>query len=56
MPRIPLHSLVWSEDHSLYELYTHGQFVQRFRPGDEEAWLIWLAEEEVIALQRRTEG
>jgi LuxR family maltose regulon positive regulatory protein len=43
MPRLPLHALIWSVDRTLYELYTHGQLEQRFRPGNEEPWLTWLA-------------
>ena len=44
MPRIPFHTLVWSREQRLYELYTQGQLEQRFRPGDETAWQIWLGE------------
>src|SRR5437763_1230670 len=42
MPRVPLHALIWSSEHSLYELYTQGQLEQRFQLADEAAWLAWL--------------
>jgi ATP/maltotriose-dependent transcriptional regulator MalT len=51
MPRLPLHALIWSRDQSLYELYTQGQLEQRFRPGDEAAWLAWLGEVSSLAFQ-----
>ena len=44
MPRVPLHALIWSRDQGLYELYTRGQFVQRFRSGDHQAWQSWLCQ------------
>jgi LuxR family maltose regulon positive regulatory protein len=44
MPRVPLHELLWSSDHSLYEFYTQGQLEQRFRPAEEAAWLARLHE------------
>jgi len=34
MPRTPLHTLIWSQDHAWYELFS---FSQVFVPGDEEA-------------------
>jgi LuxR family transcriptional regulator, maltose regulon positive regulatory protein len=43
MPRAPLHALIWSTDHTLYELYSRGQLVHRFRPGDDDLWRSWLA-------------
>jgi len=43
MPRVPLHTLTWSPDQGLYELYTQGQLQQCFRPTDEAAWLAWLS-------------
>jgi LuxR family maltose regulon positive regulatory protein len=51
MPRLPLHALIWSREHTLYELYTQGQLEQRFRPGDESAWLAWLGEVTSFAFQ-----
>jgi LuxR family maltose regulon positive regulatory protein len=54
MPRIPLHALTWSRDQSLYELYTRGQFEQRFRPADEAAWLTWLREVSSFAFHSPT--
>src|SRR5258707_6588217 len=44
MPRVPLHALIWSPEHRLYELYTRGQLTHRFRPAEEAAWLTWLRE------------
>jgi LuxR family maltose regulon positive regulatory protein len=44
MPRAPLHALIWSSGQGLYELFTQGQVVRRFLPGDEAAWLTWLGE------------
>jgi len=44
MPKVPLHALIWSNEHHLYELYTQSQLEQRFRPADEAAWLAWLRE------------
>src|SRR6266702_4509422 len=44
MPRVPLHALIWSRDQGRYELYTRGQFVQRFRSGDHQAWQSWLCQ------------
>ncbi|HEY3232301.1 MAG TPA: AAA family ATPase, partial [Roseiflexaceae bacterium] len=49
MPKVPLHALIWSKDRNCYELYTHGQLAQRFRPGDDEAWLSWLAAQTAVA-------
>src|SRR5215472_6743494 len=51
MPRVPLHALIWSREHSLYELYTQGQLEQRFRPADEAAWQAWLGEVTSFAFQ-----
>jgi LuxR family maltose regulon positive regulatory protein len=42
MPRAPRHLLSWSAERTLYELYTHGQLVERFRPEDDALWLRWL--------------
>jgi hypothetical protein len=44
MPKVPLHALIWSNEHHLYELYTQSQLEQRFRSADEAAWLAWLRE------------
>lgn len=43
MPRLPRHTLVWSQDRGLYELSTSGQFEQDFRPEESDAWQRWLA-------------
>lgn len=43
MPRLPLHTLIWSQDCGLYELSTSGQFDQAFRPEESDAWQRWLA-------------
>ncbi|EFH85094.1 ATP-dependent transcriptional regulator, MalT-like, LuxR family [Ktedonobacter racemifer DSM 44963] len=51
MPRSPLHALIWSKDHTQYELSTHGHPEQRFRPGDEELWLNWLEASTSFAFQ-----
>jgi hypothetical protein len=42
MPRSPRHILVWSQEHTRYELFTAGQLTQRFRREDEHLWLSWL--------------
>jgi LuxR family maltose regulon positive regulatory protein len=42
MPRSPRHALIWSQDHARYELSTHGQLTQQFRPEEEHLWLAWL--------------
>src|SRR5688500_18206259 len=49
MPRVPAHALIWSADHTRYELYTYGQLAQRFRPGDDEPWQAWLATQRSFA-------
>src|SRR5258706_14025731 len=41
MPRGPVHALIWSIDHTLYELYSRGQLAHRFRPGDDDRWRTW---------------
>ncbi len=51
MPRRPLHVLIWSSEHHLYELYTQGQLEQRFRPEDETAWQTWLGAATSFAFQ-----
>jgi LuxR family transcriptional regulator, maltose regulon positive regulatory protein len=43
MPREPQHALIWSTEHTLYELYSCGQLTHRFRPGDDSSWWTWLA-------------
>src|SRR5579872_3935723 len=42
MPRTPPHTLIWSSEHSRYDLYTQGYLEAQFRPEDREAWLTWL--------------
>src|SRR5260370_42115426 len=42
MPRTPLHTLIWSQDHACYELVSFGQVPQPFVPGADEAWQSWL--------------
>ena len=51
MPRVPLHILTWSSEYHFYELYTQSHLEQRFRPGDEAAWLTWLDEATSFAFQ-----
>jgi len=53
MPRVPLHALIWSMDRTCYELFSRGQRVQRFRAGDDEAWLRWLAAQTAFAFHGR---
>jgi len=50
MPRTPLHTLIWSQDHAWYELFS---FSQVFVPGDEEAWRAWLEVHDSFAFQGR---
>ncbi|GCE27677.1 hypothetical protein KDA_31610 [Dictyobacter alpinus] len=42
MSRAPLHALVWSKEQHFYELYTHGQLMQRFQATEEATWQDWL--------------
>ena len=42
MPRVPLHALIWSDDHGIYELYTQGQLGQLLPPADDSEWLAWV--------------
>ncbi len=42
MGRLPLHALIWSKEQGFYELYTRGQFEQRFQPAEEASWQVWL--------------
>jgi len=53
MPRGPLHALIWSMDHTLYELYSRGQLAHRFRLGDEDQWRTWLAAHTAFVFQGR---
>src|SRR6266567_9577654 len=50
MPRTPLHTLIWSQDHAWYELFS---FSQVFVTGDEEAWQAWLEVHDSFAFQGR---
>ncbi len=43
MPKTPLHTLTWSQDHSGYELSTQGSLEQVFSPEDTDMWQHWLA-------------
>ncbi len=49
MPKPSLHVLTWSEEHQQYELQSHDQPEQCFRPGDEPAFSCWLAEHRAFA-------
>jgi LuxR family maltose regulon positive regulatory protein len=49
MPSPSPHALIWFEVQQNYELQTHGQPEQCFRPGDEPAWQSWLAEHTAFA-------
>src|SRR5215472_6996759 len=53
MPRAPLHVLIWSADQTLYELFTRGQLVHRFRPADDDLWRTWLAAHTAVVFQGR---
>ena len=53
MPRVPRNALIWSLDRSCYELFTRGQPVQCFRPGDDEPWLAWLGAQTAFAFHGR---
>jgi LuxR family maltose regulon positive regulatory protein len=53
MPRTPLHTLIWSQDHACYELFSFGQVPQPFVPGDEEAWQAWLDAQDSFAFRGR---
>ena len=50
MPRTPLHTLSWSQDHARYELFS---FSQVFVPGDDAAWQAWLEIHDSFAFQGR---
>ncbi len=51
MPRIPLHALTWSGEHSRYELYTQGHLEQTFMPVDVDVWLNWLEQASSFAFR-----
>jgi LuxR family transcriptional regulator, maltose regulon positive regulatory protein len=53
MPRTPFQTLIWSQDHACYELFSFGQAPQSFVPGDEEAWQVWLDAHDSFAFQGR---
>ena len=53
MPRTPLHTLIWSQDHAWYELFSFDQMPQSFVPGDEAAWQAWLEAHDSFAFQGR---
>src|SRR5260221_7450761 len=53
MPRAPLYASIWSPHCTCYELFHRGQLVQRFRPGDDEPWLNWLAVQTAVAFHGR---
>src|SRR5215469_12478594 len=53
MPRTPLHTLTWSQDHAWYELFSFGQVLRSFVPGDEAAWQAWLEAHDSFAFQGR---
>ena len=53
MPRTSLHTLIWSQDHAWYELFSFGQVLRSFVPGDEEAWQAWLEAHDFFAFQGR---
>jgi LuxR family maltose regulon positive regulatory protein len=54
MPRVPRHALIWSIDRTCYELFRGGQLLQRFRPGDDQAWLSWLEAQSACAFHGHT--
>ena len=49
MPKPSLHVLIWSQEHQQYELQSHDQPEQCFRPGDEPVFSCWLAEHRAFA-------
>src|SRR5437016_5398978 len=53
MPRTPLHTLIWSQDHAWYELFSFDQISRSFVSGDEEAWQAWLEAHDSFAFQGR---
>src|SRR6266704_5171338 len=53
MPRTPFQTLIWSQDHAWYELFSFDQMLWSFVPGDEEAWQAWLEAHDSFAFQGR---
>src|SRR5258708_26150593 len=53
MPRTPLHTLIWSQDHAWYELFSFDQVLWSFVPGDEEEWQAWLEAHDSFTFQGR---
>jgi LuxR family transcriptional regulator, maltose regulon positive regulatory protein len=54
MPRTPLHTLIWFQDHAWYELFSFGQVLRFFVPGDDEAaWHAWLEAHDSFTFQGR---
>src|SRR5258708_32863342 len=53
MPRTPLHTLIWSQDSVLYELFCFDQVLGSFVPGDEEEWQAWLEAHDSFTFQGR---
>lgn len=51
MPVTPLHTLLWSQDQSRYELYIEQRLVQTFEPENFGAWLAWLENATAFAFQ-----
>jgi LuxR family maltose regulon positive regulatory protein len=54
MPKVAAQALIWSAHDTCYGLYIHDQLVQRFRPGDDAAWLAWLADQISVAFHGRS--
>ena len=50
MPRTPLHTLSWSQDHAWYELFSLNQVIV---PRDEATWQAWLEAHDSFAFQGR---
>ena len=53
MPRIPLHTVSWSQDHAWYALFSSGQMLRSFVLGDDAAWQAWLLAHDSFAFQGR---
>ena len=43
MPKVPTHALIWSGERSVYELRPADPHLSHVVPGEEEAWLAWVA-------------
>src|SRR5581483_5563867 len=43
MPKAPTHALIWTASRGCYELYPADPHLPSVVPGEEEAWLAWLA-------------